>query len=530
MNFETKIMGHPAPAMQGTSLTMPYREIKVKDDIGHTLHLPVRQQIITYSVDDGSFRVWDLERGTQVGEEWEDKERAVSVIALSLDGKTVASGSFDGTVRLWNIDTGKVIKKWTGHTKSVISVCWSPDGGRVVSGSKEDTFRVWDVKSGETIIGPINTRNDVQTVCYSPDGKIIATGGFMGLKVWDANTGELLKTLDGLFLSLVWTSDGKTLIAAGGARGIRKFETAAWSQTAILEDLQDPYTILLSPNERILASTSLDATVQLWNLETNLPIGTPLCHEEYVNCTSFSADGKFLATICNEGHISTWDISTIVKEAGLVGLLDIADVTLRPTPKVKGPRRLPPGFFNDALREANSHTRLSQPNGPSNRPNPPPHQRAHSRFYSFWRRSKPHRATQPDNQPRSQSLSWTQNLSGMLRRRDGSDIQLREVEVPYTAGKPRNYHARKKKPATSSSRPPNTHTTQQPSAATQSTPSSSQQPPPATAATTPTPSAAVGTVGTTGTVSHPHITGGGWRARFVGWLCCMPIQNTNGQP
>ncbi|KAG2337778.1 YVTN repeat-like/Quino protein amine dehydrogenase [Suillus weaverae] len=349
----------------------------------------------------------------------------------------------------------------------------------------------------------------------------------MGLKVWDANTAELLKTLEGGFMSLAWTSDGKKLIAVGGTE-IRKFETTAWSQTVLTDSAQDSQTITLSPNERILAGTSVfEQTVQLWNLETNQPIGTLHPHEDYVNCTSFSADGKFLTTIYNDGRIFTWDISAIVREAGL--LSDIADVTPRPTPKIKDARRIPPGFFNDALREANLHTRLSQSNGPNDHPAPPPHQRPHNRFSSLWRRSKPHKATQRDDQPRSQPLSWTRNLSAILRRRDGSDIQLREVEVPYTAGKPRNYHARKKKPTTSSSRPPKTHTTQQPSAATQSTPSSSQQPPPTTAATS-TPSAAVGTAGTTGTVSRPHITGGGWRAHFVGWLCCVPIQNTNGQP
>ncbi|KAG2344607.1 hypothetical protein BDR05DRAFT_947296 [Suillus weaverae] len=196
---------------------------------------------------------------------------------------------------------------------------------------------------------------------------------------------------------------------------------------------------------------------------------------------------------------------------------------------MKGAPRIPPGFFNDAIREANLRTRPSQSHGPHNCPSPAPRQRALGPLSSFWRRSKSHGATERNTKSPSRPLSWTRNLvSSLLRRRDGSDIQLREVEVPYTAGKPRNYHARKKKPAASSSRPPNTHTTQQPNAATQSTPPSSQQPPPTTAASTP--SAVVGTAGTTGTVSRPHITGGGWRARFVGWLCCMPVQNTNSQP
>lgn len=88
-----------APAKR-TSVTMPYRKIKVKNCISHILYLPSGQRIITYSWGDGSFQVWDLERGTQVMKEWEDKERGVFVIALSPGGKTLASGNSDGTVRL----------------------------------------------------------------------------------------------------------------------------------------------------------------------------------------------------------------------------------------------------------------------------------------------------------------------------------------------------------------------------------------------------------------------------------------------
>jgi WD40 repeat protein len=252
-----------------------------------------------------------LEKDTQVGEEWEDKETEVLAMALSPGGKTVVTGNMDGAVKLWNVDTGKVIKKWTEHicTGSVRSVYWSPDGGRVVSGSEDGMFSVWDIESGETIIGPINAGEFMNAVCYSPDGKMIATGGH-GLKIWNANSGELLKTLEGGVdvTCLAWTSDGKTLMAGGS-----RINTATWTVLDVRE--QDADTISLSPNERILASISrFDNTVGLWNLETNQPIGTPLHHEVMVITATFSADGKFLVTTCYNGHIYTWDVFAI-KEA-----------------------------------------------------------------------------------------------------------------------------------------------------------------------------------------------------------------------
>ncbi|KIK41947.1 hypothetical protein CY34DRAFT_805454 [Suillus luteus UH-Slu-Lm8-n1] len=519
-------MQHPASAKHEKLVPTPCRKTKVNNTVRHILHLPGGQRIIICSWD-GSIRVWDLETGTQVGEEW-DKDRGAMTIALSPGDKIVASGSGDGAVKLWNVDTGKIIKTLTGHTERVRSVSWSPDGGQMVSGSEDGTFRVWDVESGITILGPINAGDniyvyDVRAVCYSPNAncKIIATCGdnIIGLKIWDANAGELLKTFEGRpFSSLAWTSDGKTLIAGGF--GIMKIDTATWTVLALCEDYVD--TISVSPSDRILASTSyFNKTAQLWDLETNQPIGTPLHHQDRGRPATFSADGKSLVTSCQDDHIYTWDVSAIVKVAGLPS--DIADVTPRPAPKMPGARRVPPGFFDDALREANLRIRPSQSHSP---PTPTPQQHTLSPFTSVWRRYKPHGAAEPATQSRSQPFSWTHNLSGILRRRDRSDIQLREVEVPYTAGKPRNYHARKKKPAASSSRPPNTHTTQHPSRAAESTPSSSQLPPPTN--TTSTPSAIPGTTVATGTVSRPHITVAGWRACFVAWICCMPIQNADG--
>jgi WD40 repeat protein len=84
----------------------------------------------------------------------------------------------------------------------------------VVSVSWDETFRVWDVKNGETILEPINAGEYMDGVCYSPDGKMIATGG-KRLKIWDADTSKLLKTLQVRVWCLAWTSDGKTLITGG---------------------------------------------------------------------------------------------------------------------------------------------------------------------------------------------------------------------------------------------------------------------------------------------------------------------------
>lgn len=466
--------------------------------------------------------------------EWKDEgSEGVLCMALSPNGKTVACGCMDGIVRLWDINKSKIVKKSTKYAGAnysdalmVMSVYWSPDGGRLVSGFMDGTLRVWNVLSGKTILGPINVGQMISNICYSTDGNMISIQiqGFappiLTRKVLDANTGKLLKTLSsrGNVSGMAWTSDGNGLMI-----GTSKFDTATWTK---INDEWFPrpgptaVDIVISPNQRILASIEQGAAdtqclIQLWNLETHQPIGPPLHYEDEdkgeLTNSMFAVDGNFFVTGSESGRIYAWDVSAIVTKAGFHDLLTAvkavkepsidANATQRRAPKIEGVRRIPPGFFDDESRRVNSST-----------------SRGHDT-------AAPRESTQPGRLASHNPLSLVRNLiSGMLHRRDGSAIWLSPVEVPLTAGKPRNYHARKK-PSASSSQPPKPPTTQQQNGgASQSNLPSSQQPPvTATASTTPT--TATGTA-TAARTSHPDITikRAGRRARFLLWVCCVPAQ------
>ncbi|KAG1740187.1 quinon protein alcohol dehydrogenase-like superfamily [Suillus paluster] len=300
---------------------------------GHTgnvrgvIHLPDGLRIITCSLD-GSLRSWNLESGKQIGDDWRDGAGgSVETVALSPDGEKVVSGSKDGAVRLWNIDTGKVIAKWIGHTQPVWAVCWSQDSRRVVSGSGDGTIRVWDVESGKTIVGPIETGHAwVCTVVYSPVSSMIATAGSCKakdeqlIKIWDIITGTLVTTLKGHTRTvecLAWTADAKTLISGSADHSIRTWNTTTWEQVAVLDEhTNSVYDIAISPNGHdILASASYDKTLRLWNLKNSQPVSLPLKHADRVTCVSFSADGRLLAAGCRDKNVYTWDVSAIIREA-----------------------------------------------------------------------------------------------------------------------------------------------------------------------------------------------------------------------
>jgi len=304
-------------------------------EVSGAVYLPDGRRIIACSYD-GSLRLWNLDSGVQIGNDWRDDDDCsdadVWSIALSPNGKTVASGSWGGKVRLWDVEMKKVVAKWIGNTHSVRSLCWSVNGERVVSGSNDTTIRVWDVKSGDTVLGPIKTAHEyVSAIIYSPDATKIATGGYneSALKIWDAKTFNLLSTIkhDSMVWSLAWTSDQKKLIT-GSSFSIRIFDTATWQQIAILEGhTHIVYALSLFQNDRLLASASDDRTARLWNLDTNLPVGPPIQHEDIVHSAAISADGKQLLTGCSDENAYLWDIHTILKDSGLEDLLLIHDVS-----------------------------------------------------------------------------------------------------------------------------------------------------------------------------------------------------------
>ncbi|KAG2120269.1 WD40-repeat-containing domain protein [Suillus clintonianus] len=444
--------------------------------------LPGGQRIITCSYN-GPPKLWDLESGAQIGDDWKDEGDNVGLktIALSPKGDMMVSGSIDGTMRLWDVKTGKVTARWRGHTSFVRCVCWSPDGERVVSGGNGGTAKIWNVNSAAPVLDlkPIKTGYEsVHAVSYSPDATKIATGGF-NVSIWDAKTGKRLSIFRastfstestvgpaGVVRSLAWTSDGKKLISgsSGGSITIFNLNTATWLQTAVLKGHRSPvYGLALSPNDRFLVGTSEDQTVRLWNLDTKFLVGPPLQHEHSVTNAALSADGKLLSTGCADENTYVWNIHAILKASGLENLLPIldapkielkqkvhelshgssntedispsessqdlevksfleADATGCPDP-LGDVNQLPPGFFDD--RKADAHTKFQSAATADARPN---FFALRGRLSSFLRRSRPNEAIETHKPPVSLE-SLLNRLSSLLRSPPNTD-EISELPQP----------------------------------------------------------------------------------------------------
>ena len=107
-------------------------------------------------------------------------------VAFSPDGNTLASGSYDDTVRLWDANTGRHLRTLTGHTHRVESVAFSPDGNTLASGSYDDTVRLWDANTGRHLRTLTGHTDRVGSVAFSPDGNTLASGSWDGtVLLWE---------------------------------------------------------------------------------------------------------------------------------------------------------------------------------------------------------------------------------------------------------------------------------------------------------------------------------------------------------
>jgi len=240
----------------------------------------------------------------------------VTSVAFSLDRKILASGSWDGTILLWNIDTHQPIDQGLiGHSEPISEVAFSPDGKMLASGSLDDTIILWDVETHQPIGQPLSGHS-VSSVAFSPDGKIIASGGDT-IILWDLETrqpiGHPLGGHSENVSKVAFSPDG-TLLASGSLDGtiiLWNVETRQPIGQPLGGNSDQVTGVAFSPDGNILASGSFDNTITLWNVETRQPIGQSLTgHSGPISEVAFSPDGTLLASGSLDGTIILWDIET----------------------------------------------------------------------------------------------------------------------------------------------------------------------------------------------------------------------------
>ena len=257
---------------------------------------------------DGMVKLWDVETLQNIA----TLRLGSSAVAFSTDGKKVASGSYDGIIELWDVVSQREIATLKVHTEGIISMAFSSDKRTLAAGSHDGTVKLWDVET-ERDIATFRHTDGVNSVAFSPDGTTLASCSWdRTVKLWDVVTQQNIATLEGhtdSVNSVAFSSDGSTLATGSWDRTVKLWDVATQQDIAALEGhTAGVSSVAFSSDGSTLASGSWDRTVKLWDITTLVNFAT-LGHGDPVLSVSFSSDDTTLASGTEAGTVELWDTS-----------------------------------------------------------------------------------------------------------------------------------------------------------------------------------------------------------------------------
>ena len=244
-------------------------------------------------------------------------------VAFAPDSQTVASAALDGTVKLWDTDTGALLSTPAGHTDWVRDVAWSPDDQILASASRDKTVRLWTVEDGVLQLTFQHHSEEVWSVAWHPDGEILASAACASRDDDNCHAGEiLLWRKDGTVLhqlrdmetetvggvSVAFAPDGQTLAVASKDMPVRLWNVSDGTLQQRLTGHTDfVWDVAWSPDGQTLASVSRDETVRLWNAQDGSLQNTLRGHTDFVWGVAWHPDGEILASASKDQTIRLWD-------------------------------------------------------------------------------------------------------------------------------------------------------------------------------------------------------------------------------
>jgi WD40 repeat protein len=234
-------------------------------------------------------------------------------VAFSPDGRHAISGAGDGTVRLWEVATGREVRRFSGHTWTVNDFAFSPDGCQVLTASRDRTLRLWDVQTGREIRSLKGHTDDVYRVAISPDGRRALSGCCDGtMRLWDLKSGEEPRRFAVGTVGVAFSPDGRRALSGGRHDPlVRLWDVETGAEVRQLRGHTGIVTgVAFLPGGRQALSCSYDQTLRLWDLDSGQEIRRFSGHTDKVQGIKITRDGRFAVSASDDKTVRVWDLQT----------------------------------------------------------------------------------------------------------------------------------------------------------------------------------------------------------------------------
>jgi WD40 repeat protein len=292
--------------------------LNLKAHAGHVVGLVFTadsQRLISSSFDK-QIKIWNIETGTCL-KSW-DSSMPCYRIALSHDGKTMASGSECGDVVIWNTETGKLLRTFVGHTLQSMSVAFHPQGKLLASSSCDASIKLWDITTGKCIKNLTGHTSFAFSVNFSPDGNQLVSSSFDAtIKIWDVASGRCLQTMQDhsrATVEALFTPNGKQIVSASQDLTLRIWEQREFSGWQCIKVLyghkNNIWSMALDSKGKNLVSGDLSGALKIWDMETLQCSRTLLSESRAFRALAFHPAGNVLASSREDCRIQLWNINT----------------------------------------------------------------------------------------------------------------------------------------------------------------------------------------------------------------------------
>jgi WD40 repeat protein len=260
---------------------------------------------------DKSVRLWDVDAGREL-KRFIGHSASVWAVAFSPDNTRALSGGADGTVRLWDVDAGRELKRFDGHEGLVTAVAFSEDGKRAVSGAYDHQVVLWDLEKGGELRRLPRKFWYVNSVCFSPDGKLAALTSRKAVVLWDLESDKELGQLDGhtdSVSALVFSADSRRLLTASDDGSARLWDVATLKElNAFKGHTGHVKSVALAPDGKRVLTGGSDQTVRLWDVESGKEIRRLEQHVDSVLGVTFAAEGKESLSTSRDSAVRIWKL------------------------------------------------------------------------------------------------------------------------------------------------------------------------------------------------------------------------------